>query len=121
MQEEIADRVAELLAGYMDELSIGDPMLLTTDVGPVIDVASRDMLLAHAEHITRAARWSHRCKLGPQHERGTFFAPLAVEMREKILDKRLPARKKAAAPETAAPAEELEGIFRDLTEGAVDP
>ena len=53
VQEEIADRVAELLAGYMEELSIGDPLLLTTDVGPVIDVASRDMLTAHAESITR--------------------------------------------------------------------
>lgn len=80
VQEEIADRVAELLAGYMDELNIGDPMLLTTDVGPVIDAASRDMLQAHAEKITRSARWSHRCKLGAQHEQGTFFAPLAVEI-----------------------------------------
>lgn len=80
VQEEIADRVTELLAGYMEELSIGDPMLLTTDVGPVIDVASRDMLRAHAENITRKARWSHSCKLGPQHEQGTFFAPLAVEI-----------------------------------------
>jgi RHH-type proline utilization regulon transcriptional repressor/proline dehydrogenase/delta 1-pyrroline-5-carboxylate dehydrogenase len=80
VQEEIADRVAELLAGYMEELSIGDPMLLTTDVGPVIDAASRDMLQAHAEKITRNARWSHRCKLGSQHEQGTFFTPLAVEI-----------------------------------------
>jgi RHH-type transcriptional regulator, proline utilization regulon repressor / proline dehydrogenase / delta 1-pyrroline-5-carboxylate dehydrogenase len=80
VQEEIADRVAELLAGYMEELNIGDPMLLTTDVGPVIDVASRDMLRAHAEKITRSARWSHSCKLGPQHEQGTFFAPVAVEI-----------------------------------------
>src|SRR5512138_1957922 len=34
VQEEIADRVAELLAGYMDELEIGDPRELSTDVGP---------------------------------------------------------------------------------------
>jgi RHH-type proline utilization regulon transcriptional repressor/proline dehydrogenase/delta 1-pyrroline-5-carboxylate dehydrogenase len=80
VQEEIADRVAELLSGYMDELSIGDPMLLTTDVGPVIDVASRDMLRDHAESITRQARRSDSCGLRPEHERGTFFAPLAVEI-----------------------------------------
>ncbi|HEY0941855.1 MAG TPA: bifunctional proline dehydrogenase/L-glutamate gamma-semialdehyde dehydrogenase PutA [Steroidobacter sp.] len=80
VQDEIADRVAALLAGYMDELSIGDPMLLTTDVGPVIDVPSCDMLRTHAENITRKARWSHACKLGPQHQRGTFFPPQAVEI-----------------------------------------
>jgi RHH-type proline utilization regulon transcriptional repressor/proline dehydrogenase/delta 1-pyrroline-5-carboxylate dehydrogenase len=80
VQDEIASRVSELLAGYMEELSIGDPMLLTTDVGPVIDAASRDMLRAHAEKITRGARWSHSCKLGPQHEQGMFFAPVAVEI-----------------------------------------
>ncbi len=55
VQEEIADRVAELLAGYMEELTLGDPMLLTTDVGPVIDPPSCDMLRAHAEKITRKA------------------------------------------------------------------
>ena len=34
VQEEIAPRVLELLAGYMDELRIGDPARLSTDVGP---------------------------------------------------------------------------------------
>ncbi|HEY0681819.1 MAG TPA: bifunctional proline dehydrogenase/L-glutamate gamma-semialdehyde dehydrogenase PutA [Steroidobacter sp.] len=80
VQDEIADRVAELLAGYMEELRIGDPMLLTTDVGPVIDKPSRDMLRAHAEKISRKARWSHACKLRQEHEQGTFFAPMAVEI-----------------------------------------
>jgi RHH-type transcriptional regulator, proline utilization regulon repressor / proline dehydrogenase / delta 1-pyrroline-5-carboxylate dehydrogenase len=80
VQEEIADRVAELLAGYMEELTLGDPMLLTTDVGPVIDPPSCEMLQAHAEKITRKARWSHTYKLRPGHEQGTFFAPAAVEI-----------------------------------------
>lgn len=80
VQEEIADRVAELLAGYMEELSVGDPMLLTTDVGPVIDVPSCEMLRAHGESISRQARWSHAYKLRPEHKKGTFFAPQAVEI-----------------------------------------
>lgn len=80
VQEEIAPRVAELLAGYMDELIIGDPLQLATDVGPVIDEASRDMLRAHAGRIVKTSRWHHACKLGPQHERGLFFAPVAVEI-----------------------------------------
>ena len=80
VQDEIADRVTELLAGYMEELVIGDPMLLTTDVGPVIDPPSCEMLRGHAEKITRKGRWSHARKLGSEHERGTFFAPTAVEI-----------------------------------------
>ncbi len=80
VQEEIADRVAELLAGYMDELKIGDPRELSTDVGPVIDEPSRDALVAHAAKMTKAARWHHACRLGPEHEAGVFFAPVVVEI-----------------------------------------
>ena len=80
VQEEIAPRICGLLAGYMDELVIGDPLLLATDVGPVIDEASRDMLRAHAARIVKSSRWHHACKLGPEHERGLFFAPVAVEI-----------------------------------------
>jgi RHH-type proline utilization regulon transcriptional repressor/proline dehydrogenase/delta 1-pyrroline-5-carboxylate dehydrogenase len=46
----------------------------------VIDEASRDMLRAHAASIVKSARWHHACKLGPEHERGLFFAPVAVEI-----------------------------------------
>lgn len=80
VQDEIADRVAALLAGYMDELRIGDPLEMATDVGPVIDEPSRDALQAHAARIVKGSRWHHARKLGPEHERGVFFPPLAVEI-----------------------------------------
>jgi len=44
LQEDIAPRVIEMIAGAMDELVIGDPCDLTTDVGPVIDAAARTAL-----------------------------------------------------------------------------
>lgn len=80
VQEEIAPRVLELLAGYMDELRIGDPAQIATDVGPVIDEPSRDMLVTHARAITQKAPWQHACSLGAEHDRGTFVAPVAVEI-----------------------------------------
>jgi RHH-type proline utilization regulon transcriptional repressor/proline dehydrogenase/delta 1-pyrroline-5-carboxylate dehydrogenase len=80
LQEDIAPRVLRLLAGCMDELAVGDPALLETDVGPVIDAEARDALERHAAAIVQGARWSHRCSLGPLTRRGTFVAPLAVQI-----------------------------------------
>ncbi|WP_076071245.1 bifunctional proline dehydrogenase/L-glutamate gamma-semialdehyde dehydrogenase PutA [Sphingomonas montana] len=45
LQEEIAERTLEMLAGAMDTLVIGDPADPATDVGPVIDRASYDRLM----------------------------------------------------------------------------
>jgi RHH-type proline utilization regulon transcriptional repressor/proline dehydrogenase/delta 1-pyrroline-5-carboxylate dehydrogenase len=55
LQEEIAERTLEMLAGAMDTLVVGDPALPATDVGPVIDQGAYDRLMEHREE-TRA-RW----------------------------------------------------------------
>ena len=80
LQEDVAPRVLRLLAGCMDELVVGDPALLETDVGPAIDAEARDTLERHAAAIVSGARWSHRCRLGPGAQLGTFVAPLAVQI-----------------------------------------
>ena len=80
VQEEIEPRTLELLKGYMDELVIGDPQYLSTDVGPAIDAPSRALLEAHVERMGKEARIVHRCALPAGHEAGTFFAPTLVEI-----------------------------------------
>jgi len=80
VQEDIAPRVMELLAGVMDTLAIGDPALLSTDLGPVIDAASLKTLEEHARGIVQGARWQHRARLPASLARGHYFAPLAVEI-----------------------------------------
>jgi RHH-type transcriptional regulator, proline utilization regulon repressor / proline dehydrogenase / delta 1-pyrroline-5-carboxylate dehydrogenase len=80
VQEDVAARVLELVSGAMDELTIGDPALLATDVGPVIDAEALDRLERHAAGIVRGARWSHRMRLPPGLADGSYFAPLAVEI-----------------------------------------
>ena len=79
VQEEIAPRVQTLLAGAMDELVVGDPARLSTDVGPVIDDDALKMLEGYRAQVEKKARWKHRAPAagGPQ---GRFFAPLAVEI-----------------------------------------
>src|SRR5204863_5147445 len=47
LQEEIAERVLEMLRGAMRELVVDDPARLATDVGPIIDAAARRGLEAH--------------------------------------------------------------------------
>jgi RHH-type proline utilization regulon transcriptional repressor/proline dehydrogenase/delta 1-pyrroline-5-carboxylate dehydrogenase len=80
VQEDIAPKVKRLLAGYMEELVVGDPAYLETDVGPVIDEAARAMLEGHAQDIMRSASWHHRIKLPEATRAGTFVAPLAAEI-----------------------------------------
>ena len=80
LQEEIAPRVLELLAGQMDELVIGPAWQLNTDVGPVIDEEALAALEAYATHIGAGARWQHRAPLPAGLGAGRYFAPLAVEV-----------------------------------------
>ncbi|RWR10836.1 bifunctional proline dehydrogenase/L-glutamate gamma-semialdehyde dehydrogenase PutA [Paenirhodobacter populi] len=41
VQEDVADKLIEMLTGAMDLLTLGDPWDLTTDVGPVIDAEAK--------------------------------------------------------------------------------
>ena len=47
LQEEIAETTIEMLKGAMDTLRLGDPADPATDVGPVIDQAAYDRLMAY--------------------------------------------------------------------------
>ncbi len=80
VQSDIADRVLTMLAGAMRELVVGDPALLATDIGPVIDAAARDMLEAHAARMAREAKLVYRLDLPAATAHGSFFAPRAFEI-----------------------------------------
>jgi RHH-type proline utilization regulon transcriptional repressor/proline dehydrogenase/delta 1-pyrroline-5-carboxylate dehydrogenase len=80
IQADIADKVVDMLAGAMAELKIGDPGLLETDVGPVIDSEARSMLEHHAERMVREGKLVYRCRLAQDCARGTYFPPCAFEI-----------------------------------------
>jgi RHH-type proline utilization regulon transcriptional repressor/proline dehydrogenase/delta 1-pyrroline-5-carboxylate dehydrogenase len=73
LQEEIAERTLEMLAGAMDALVVGDPADPATDVGPVIDQGAFDRLMAHREE-TRG-RW---IKTIAAPEDGLFVPPTLI-------------------------------------------
>ncbi len=78
LQQEIAPRVLEILAGATAELAVGDPALLATDVGPVIDAEALATLEAHAERMQREAKLVCQARVPAQS--GYFFAPRAYEI-----------------------------------------
>jgi RHH-type proline utilization regulon transcriptional repressor/proline dehydrogenase/delta 1-pyrroline-5-carboxylate dehydrogenase len=80
LQEEVADRILQMLAGHMAELVIGDPARIDTDIGPVIDFAARDALLEHRQRILSVGTLVYECALPEGLEAGSFFAPMAIEI-----------------------------------------
>ncbi len=81
LQDDVADHTLEMLAGAMDDLVVGDPAWLATDVGPVIDADARTMLQQHIKQMRdRAKRVIAEAPLGPQTDHGTFVAPIAFEI-----------------------------------------
>ncbi|HEV2112317.1 MAG TPA: bifunctional proline dehydrogenase/L-glutamate gamma-semialdehyde dehydrogenase PutA [Gammaproteobacteria bacterium] len=80
VQEEIADRVIEVLAGYLDELVIGNPAWLSTDVGPVIDKAAKQTLDEHQAWIRTQGKVIRELRVPDEFSHGTYVAPMAVEL-----------------------------------------
>ena len=80
IQDDIADSVIEMLVGAMQELTIGNPWELATDVGPVIDDSARQGLLQHIENMKKEARLHYACQVPEGFEKGTFVAPHMFEL-----------------------------------------
>ena len=80
LQEEIADRVLEMLIGAMKCLTIGDPGDPATDVGPVISADAQQRLNRHAERMTRAAKPLYSCSVAHCEPSGHFFGPRLFEL-----------------------------------------
>ncbi len=82
LQEDVADVILEMIVGAMEELVIGDPAALATDVGPVITAAAAAGLAAHVAKMRTEARIVKVCPLAAEHAHGSFFAPHLIELRD---------------------------------------
>ncbi len=56
VQKDIADNLLEMLYGAMEELGIGDPWQLSTDVGPVIDENARKKITDHCQKFEQQGK-----------------------------------------------------------------
>ncbi|MCC8364196.1 bifunctional proline dehydrogenase/L-glutamate gamma-semialdehyde dehydrogenase PutA [Lysobacter sp. A6] len=80
VQDDIADKTIGMLAGAMAELQVGDPGLLSTDVGPVIDNDAFCMLEDHGKRMRGEAKLIAEAKMDASTANGTYFAPVAFEI-----------------------------------------
>jgi RHH-type proline utilization regulon transcriptional repressor/proline dehydrogenase/delta 1-pyrroline-5-carboxylate dehydrogenase len=87
VQTDIAEHLLDMLYGAMEELGIGDPWALSTDVGPVIDEAAKKKIVDHCAKFERNGKLLKKLKVP---EDGLFVSPAVLkvsgieEMEEEI-------------------------------------
>jgi RHH-type proline utilization regulon transcriptional repressor/proline dehydrogenase/delta 1-pyrroline-5-carboxylate dehydrogenase len=81
LQEDIADKTIKMLKGAMQELRVGVPDRLSTDIGPVIDKEAQQNLLGHIERMKATAK-QHFSLVLPDVllSQGTFVPPTVLEI-----------------------------------------
>lgn len=80
LQEDVADKIITMIKGAMQELHVGDPAYLSTDVGPVIDQKALTGLNNHVKYLEGKATLHYACK-APTGEGHFFFAPRLYEIK----------------------------------------
>ncbi|MGF6426812.1 MULTISPECIES: bifunctional proline dehydrogenase/L-glutamate gamma-semialdehyde dehydrogenase PutA [Bradyrhizobium] len=76
VQDDVADRMIEMIAGAARELKIGDPSEPSTHIGPVIDAGAKQRLDAHIARMKQEAR----VHLAGEAPSGNFVAPHIFEL-----------------------------------------
>lgn len=88
VQEEIADKIINMIKGAMQELHVGDPSYLSTDVGPVIDLKAHSALCEHVDYLKNRSTLHHVCNTdhlsiienNETAPKNYFFAPRLYEI-----------------------------------------
>ncbi|WP_283121700.1 bifunctional proline dehydrogenase/L-glutamate gamma-semialdehyde dehydrogenase PutA [Neisseria subflava] len=82
VQEDVADKMVNIIKGAMDELVVGKPTQLTTDIGPVIDAEAQQNLLAHINRMKGVAKAYHEIKTAADVDdnNSTFVRPILFEL-----------------------------------------
>ena len=77
VQEDIYDRLLEMLKGAMEQLSLGDPWDWSTDIGPVIDVSAKAKIDGHCEKMRGKGKLLKQLPVPPK---GIFCAPTLIRL-----------------------------------------
>jgi RHH-type proline utilization regulon transcriptional repressor/proline dehydrogenase/delta 1-pyrroline-5-carboxylate dehydrogenase len=80
LQDDVADRTLAMLTGAMQQLAVGNPDRLSTDVGPVIDMDAKRGIDAHVAAMREKGRKVEQLTLPGGCAQGTFVAPTLIEL-----------------------------------------
>lgn len=80
LQEDSADHVLHMLRGAMQELRVGNPDQLATDVGPVIDAQAKADIEAYIDSMRSQGHEVTRLELPAECRHGHFVAPTLIEV-----------------------------------------
>jgi RHH-type proline utilization regulon transcriptional repressor/proline dehydrogenase/delta 1-pyrroline-5-carboxylate dehydrogenase len=80
VQDDVADRLVEMLQGAMAEITLGAPAHLAVDVGPVIDERARAGIEAHVSAMAQRGCQIHRAKAPDTLPAGTYVQPTLIEI-----------------------------------------
>ena len=78
VQEDVAEEFERMLFGAMNELRLGDPWHLPTDVGPVIDAEAQAQITDYVSQARTEGRVLHELTTPAE---GHFIAPVALRVR----------------------------------------
>lgn len=80
IQDDCADHIVAMLHGAMDQLSLGNPQALSTDIGPVINDAAAKDINKHIQDFKRRGYDVYSVKIPSYCDQGSFVAPTAIEI-----------------------------------------
>ncbi|MFT4767739.1 MAG: RHH-type proline utilization regulon transcriptional repressor/proline dehydrogenase [Glaciecola sp.] len=77
VQDDIADILLEMLHGAMDELELGDPWSLATDIGPVINAQAQESIQTYIDEARQEGRLLKQLAVPKE---GYFVGPAVIEV-----------------------------------------
>ncbi|MDG1310592.1 MAG: bifunctional proline dehydrogenase/L-glutamate gamma-semialdehyde dehydrogenase PutA [Porticoccaceae bacterium] len=80
IQSDIADKTLQMLTGAMASMTAGDPRLLASDLGPVIDGGAQAELQAHIDRMNKEASFVAKVELDEHCTNGSYIAPHVFEI-----------------------------------------
>lgn len=81
IQKDIADNMIQMIKGAMNELVVGNPIHLNTDIGPVIDKEAQANLQAHINRLKQSAKSYHELSANVPSD-ATFVMPIMFELKD---------------------------------------
>ncbi|MAZ04696.1 MAG: bifunctional proline dehydrogenase/L-glutamate gamma-semialdehyde dehydrogenase [Sneathiella sp.] len=80
VQEDVAEKVINMLDGAMAELQVGNPWDISVDVGPVIDEEAKAMIETHCDKLESEGKLIRKLPVRKGASKGCYVGPAAYRI-----------------------------------------